>query len=150
MPAIRALTKFARGWWIPCYNNDRVITIVACNQHSGTYYGHRTGWNYFAEDAMMKRLLTVDGQAFQARERRHGDDVTPMIFCDAFHNQFMATAFQEWLNGDTWKQWHESLPCNLVLTLHYNDVIMGAIASQITSLTIVYSIVYSDADQIKY
>ena len=30
---------------------------------------------------------------------------------------------------------------------HYNDVIMGAIASQITSLTIVYSTVYSDADQ---
>ena len=27
---------------------------------------------------------------------------------------------------------------------------MGAIASQITSLTIVYSIVYSDADQRKY
>ena len=33
---------------------------------------------------------------------------------------------------------------------HYNDVIMGAIASQITSLTIVYSIVYSDADQRKH
>ena len=33
---------------------------------------------------------------------------------------------------------------------NYNDVIMGAIASQITSLTIVYSIVYSDADQRKY
>ena len=32
---------------------------------------------------------------------------------------------------------------------HYNDVIMGAIASQITSLTIVYPIVYSDADQRK-
>ena len=32
---------------------------------------------------------------------------------------------------------------------HYNDVIMGAIASQITCLTIVYSIVYSDADQRK-
>ena len=30
---------------------------------------------------------------------------------------------------------------------HYDDVIMSAIASQITSLTIVYSIVYSDADQ---
>ena len=29
----------------------------------------------------------------------------------------------------------------------YTDVIMGAIASQITSLTIVYSTVYSDADQ---
>ena len=32
-------------------------------------------------------------------------------------------------------------------TTHYNDVIMGTIASQITSLTIVYSTVYSDAVQ---
>ena len=30
---------------------------------------------------------------------------------------------------------------------HYNDVIMTTTASQITSLTIVYSIVYSDADK---
>ena len=34
--------------------------------------------------------------------------------------------------------------------LHYNDVIMGTTASQITSLTIVYSNVYSDADQRKH
>ena len=33
---------------------------------------------------------------------------------------------------------------------HYNDVITGAIASQITSLTIVYSTVYSDTDQGKH
>ena len=33
---------------------------------------------------------------------------------------------------------------------HYNDVIMGAIVSQITSLTIVYSTVYSDADERKH
>ena len=32
---------------------------------------------------------------------------------------------------------------------HYSDVIMGAMASQITSLTIVYSTVYSWADQSK-
>ena len=32
---------------------------------------------------------------------------------------------------------------------HYIDVIMGAIASQITRRTIVYSTVYSDADQRK-
>ena len=37
--------------------------------------------------------------------------------------------------------------CNYV---YHNDVIMGAIASQITSLTIVYSIVYSDTDQRKH
>ena len=33
---------------------------------------------------------------------------------------------------------------------HYSDVIMGAIASQITSLTIVYSTVDSEADQRKH
>ena len=33
---------------------------------------------------------------------------------------------------------------------HYCDIIMGAIASQITSLPIVYSTVYSDADQKKH
>ena len=33
---------------------------------------------------------------------------------------------------------------------HYNDVIMGAIASQMTSLTIFYSTVYSAADQRKH
>ena len=32
---------------------------------------------------------------------------------------------------------------------HYNDVIMSSVASQITSLTIVYSTVYSGADQKK-
>ena len=39
---------------------------------------------------------------------------------------------------------------NHINYIHYNDVIMGAITSQITSLTIVYSILYSDADQRKH
>ena len=34
--------------------------------------------------------------------------------------------------------------------VHYDDVIMGAMASQITSLPLVYSTVYSDADQRKH
>ena len=40
-----------------------------------------------------------------------------------------------------------SLQC---ANIHYNDVIMGSMVSQITSLTIVYSAVYSGADQRKY
>ena len=40
-------------------------------------------------------------------------------------------------------------PPSILLPLHYNDVIMGAIASQITSLTIVYSTVYSSTDHRK-
>ena len=33
---------------------------------------------------------------------------------------------------------------------HYNDVIMGAMASQITSLTVLYSTIYSGTDQRKH
>ena len=39
---------------------------------------------------------------------------------------------------------------HMVPSQHYDDVIMSALASQITILTIVYSIVYSDADQRKH
>ena len=45
---------------------------------------------------------------------------------------------------------HFSLGLKLANFTHYSDVIMGTIASQITSLTIVYSTVYSDADQRKH
>ena len=36
---------------------------------------------------------------------------------------------------------------NDIVIMHYNDVIIGAMASQIFSLTIVYSIVYSGAEK---
>ena len=47
---------------------------------------------------------------------------------------------------------HTRISCDVlnVEPGHYNDVIMGTIASQITSLTIVYSIVYSDPYQRKH
>ena len=52
------------------------------------------------------------------------------------------------------RQIEPSLGCGIlklsVTASHYNDVIMGTIASQITNLTIVNSCVYSDADQRKY
>ena len=39
---------------------------------------------------------------------------------------------------------------SVVAGKHYSDVIMAAIASQITNLTIVYSTAYSDADERKH
>ena len=42
---------------------------------------------------------------------------------------------------------HEAIKISYFI--HYHDVIMGAMASQITSLTIAYSTVYSVEDQIK-
>ena len=46
----------------------------------------------------------------------------------------------DWMD---WMDWCSELE-------HYDDVIMGEIASQITSLTIVYSAVYSGSDQSKH
>ena len=42
------------------------------------------------------------------------------------------------------------LPSCKCFSIHYTDVIMTTMASQITSLTVVYSTVYSDADQGKH
>ena len=44
----------------------------------------------------------------------------------------------------------ESVRCHFARRIHYGDVIMGTITSQITSITIVYSTVYSGADQRKH
>ena len=57
-------------------------------------------------------------------------------------------------SGDKWVNssesgWHIHMSIH-VSKLHSTDVIMGTIASQITSLTIVYSTVYSVADQRKH
>ena len=59
-------------------------------------------------------------------------------FTSEFHSQRACNAksvFMSWCHHATYS--------------HYNDVIMGAMASQITSLTIVYSTVYSGTDQRK-
>ena len=47
-------------------------------------------------------------------------------------------------------EWHKQKSVHWVIRDHYCDVIMSPTASQITSLTIVYSIVYSGTDQRKH
>ena len=46
--------------------------------------------------------------------------------------------------------WHWLVGITTARQSHYGDVIMGAMASEITSLAIVYSNVHSDADQRKH
>ena len=76
-----------------------------------------------------------------------------LLFKDCFTllvavGRSVATVWLSYPNTDqgTLHMW--SMPYNH--WCHYNDVIMGAMASQITSLTIVYSTVYSDADKRKH
>ena len=59
------------------------------------------------------------------------------------HTFFMPTQ-KRLINKNIIVIWHE------YHGIHYNDVIMGTLLSQITSLTIVYWTVYSDADQRKH
>ena len=49
-----------------------------------------------------------------------------------------------------WLKVTRNIPSPFQKSLHYSDDIMGAMTSQITSLTIVYSTVYSGANQRKY
>ena len=78
----------------------------------------------------------------------------------------MTTKFKKWLwvSRHYWSTAAWVIPCDYLKScwamrgelwnkrtnVHYDDVIMTTIASQITILTIVYSTVYSDADQRKH
>ena len=70
-----------------------------------------------------------------------------------FHKSYTQQLNEQW-NEKSYSSWIIDLKIYLVhsktFIYHYNDVIMGAMASQITSLTIVYSTVYSGAGQRKH
>ena len=60
--------------------------------------------------------------------------------------QFLPIAFRFISTNNTPSQFSGKL----ITTYHYDDVIMTMLASQITSLTVVYSIVYSGVNQRKH
>ena len=76
--------------------------------------------------------------------------------CHNVSNQMQVGSLCDSLFRQTTKKHHGSaLPTlrkgNILVTDgHYNDVMMTTMASQITSLTVVYSTVYSDGDQRKH
>ena len=79
-------------------------------------------------------------------------------------------AHWRWPTGSFWSfwlriLWNSACPCDILAMdfdnnhnkyasydtlVHYDDVIMTMLASQITSLTVVYLTIYSDADQRKH
>ena len=62
-----------------------------------------------------------------------------------FYHNYNFPPSHDPVRGLIWSRQLRGLPSS-----HHNDVTMGTIASQITSLTTVYSIVYSNADQRKH
>ena len=63
------------------------------------------------------------------------------------HNIMLWRIGHQW--NTFWQLWLELLN-SVCYDAHYSDVIMGAMESQITSLTIVYSTVYSGTDKRKH
>ena len=78
----------------------------------------------------------------------------PLVFCCCLVSVSLIHTFQYYVMA--MEQWNYSsitsqgILKNAGKIVHYNDVIMGLMASQITSLTIVYSTIYSAADQRKH
>ena len=64
-----------------------------------------------------------------------------------FYRIFPGTKYLKKCIQEIWREWTFSLQIQLN---HYSDVIISAMASEITSITIVYSILYSGADQRKH
>ena len=93
---------------------------------------------------------------------RYRKDVTDIRLCLYIPHIDIKVVWRQIARNPTWLIWGDTtralnmfvIHINMILAStskqHYSDVIMGTIASQITSLTIVYLAVYSGADQRKH
>ena len=89
-------------------------------------------------------IIWVLGNIFINVMNWFGIDVAIQSRIDFFHTQL-------WFPASSWVCIpQKSLAIAHDFWNHYNDTIMGAMPSQMTNLTIVYSTVYSDADQRKH
>ena len=84
---------------------------------------------------------------FNAKLTRTGFYAILSVSCVCF---FFITVSKTYLNLWMSSSFLTGISYGNTSLAHYTDVIMGTIAFQITSFTIVYSTVYSDADQRKY
>ena len=116
------------------------------------------GWTHWGRDTMAAFSHTTFSHALSWMKMYE--------FCLTFHWSLFLTVkltiFQHWFRLMVWhrprgKPLSDPMVFSLLthisatqLLFHYIDVIMTTMASQITSLMVVYSTVYSDADQRKH
>ena len=96
------------------------------------------------EHVSISVVLCIEFQNDSSTDVIEGQDLARFEFIHAmsFGRLFIIYIIQHSLRATEWRHiWFNS---------HYSDVIIGTMASQITSLTIVYSTVYSGADQRKH
>ena len=147
-----------------CYPWYRVLRQVACHNR----YTHKTDWWHFESCEYKPWRMSGGKQDFLAWDLRPAKSWT--CKCLALHThqalyQFPSKCIENWLFksidaniiADAWDVVYlaNKSTGNIEMTWfgdkhvwywHYCDVIMGPMASQITSLTSLYSSVYSGAD----
>ena len=122
------ITGFTIVYWTVCSSRDQR------KHQSSASLAFVKGILRWPVDSPAQRASNAENSSIWWRHHDNRKSITMTNFSS------MAT------NADNFRcsQWRQ------IIYIHYNDVIMGAIASHITSLTIVYSIVYSDADPRKH
>ena len=103
---------------------------------------------YFT-DAFMRHLASIETSLVAWHLRSHLQSSCDIIIncnCSCWCGEMVFTDCL-WLVASLCRHTELAMLCPQSDRRHYDDVIMGAIESQITSLTIVYSTFYSDADQ---
>ena len=132
-------------------NNNAINVKILINIHVYHFIqvDHKSGWDgfWFGIDSVC-RFCIRQGNMFQTCLKyfdmalsEHINWWPPMI-----HGMLAWIGYVSGIcRPDWWRLKTDSRP-----KTNYNAVIMGAMASQITSLSIVYSIVYSGADQRKH
>ena len=91
---------------------------------------------------LLQPHVFLDLRLQQIEQRQLQEEIKTFSF---FHFGDLARLISE-----VWRSLVNYMPGNALKMLHYDDVIMGAMTSQITSLTIVYLTVYSGADKRKH
>ena len=128
-----------------CHNMDIFSALLAfCARNHWL-------WLYSLQKGLVYRVLMIFVVSLDRLLRKQSSD-----WCNKTSYTHMTSSLGYFIWNFSRYVGAKDKPCinNMLLTsaynVHYTDVIMGVIASQITSLTIVYSTVYSDADQRKY
>ena len=102
-----------------------------------------------------KQHCPIKAVSINATDFQHPGSKTKfeIVFMDRIFytsSGYVCKVFTGWVIGFLLISFNLTPVITLSCLIHYGDAIMGAIASQITSLTVVYSTVYSDTDQRKH
>ena len=133
------------------FTSHILIERSLCNRPTGTRFDRGSGTVRLL--GYTYKTYIPPGRRCLSYPRRQGHDTRVCRQQTCTRPEFLDPILERHTRRRPGRPTHAGNHCNTVLQnklLHYNDVTMDSIVSIITSLTIVYSAVYSGADQRKH